>query len=180
MPSHLVPFWLFGPSPSEESPGALSPGRHPRPLPQGMAAMSTPAPSSGPGRHVNPRARPPCQPQPLRASRAVTSPSTAPSPEAAHALPASPSAPGRCRAPGGCSVTAVAPLQAVGRGAPGRALRGPERWRRRGSFPAGAGGGAAPGPERREPWKRAETVRERRREDAEPRAALAAGARVPG
>lgn len=140
-----MPFWLFSPSPSEESPGACSPGH---------------------GRHVNPspllRAGPPCQPQPLRASRAVTSPSTAPSPEAAHGLPASPSAPGRCRAPGGCRVTAVAPLQTVGRGAPGRALRGPERWRRRGSFPAGAGGGAAPGPERREPWKRAETVRERR------------------
>lgn len=146
----------------------------PLPLPHSQAAILPTTPSSRPGRHVT--------------TLLHRHPSTT---ETTHGLPALPAASNPYRPAGlageahrgsarGCRSGAGA--EAV----PARAVLGAEPWRHRGVFPAGASGRVAPGPERwerRAPWKRTETVRERRRrqrEDAEPRAAVAAGARVPG
>lgn len=145
-----------------------------------------PTPSSQPGRHLvrNPflKARPPYHHTPPQTSTTETT----------HGLPALPAACNLCRPAGLAGEAHRGPARGCRSGAgveaaPARAVLGAEPWRHRGVFPAGASGRVAPGPERwerRAPWKRTETVRERRRrrqrEDAEPRAAVAAGARVPG
>lgn len=100
------------------------------------------------------------------------------SPSQGMALPASRSsrrfqpAPGPF--PGLCPSPAAAPEAAGG----GPAV-GAERWRRGACSQPGRA--AERRRERRAPWKRAEAGKERQEEeDAEPRAALAARARVPG